>query len=262
MVVAQVGGWAVACRSAGFEWEQNEPDLVALRLHGLTYAQLASEAGVSAQQAWLALKERLNGSAPSNGMERFAVRWGPVLEMEFLTARSSRVAAQAVGVSERLARRHLHVVGLSHLDLPAVQSGVAGWGDEEMLALLRKFVDEDGEPATLGRLAAWADRTGCRVPSYRTWIVRFGSWREACEAAGVPSGEPTREFSGAVGEETCLSAVAEFLEWCLGDGVRPTLTRYEQMSPGRGWPCRNTVLLRLGSWREAVEAADSVSVDA
>src|SRR5690606_8303778 len=121
------------------------------------------------------------------------------------------------------------------------------WSVEDMVGLLRQFVAEAGEPATLGRLASWADATGRRVPSYRTWIVRFGSWREACVAAGVPSGEPTRTFngSGAVDARACVDAVREYLRLCMAEGSRPTLTGYEAVSSERGWPCRNTVVLRL-----------------
>lgn len=257
----RLGGWIVGCVTAGVIRPDRDALALPLRLAGFTYAEVAVELGVSTQQAWLALHDR-DGDAPGSGAERFSVRWGPLVEFEFAEARSSKVAAARVGVSERLARRHLRDVGLGALDLPVSQPQTMSWPEDEMVALLRRFVSEAGEPATLGRLAAWAEETGVRVPSYRTWTVRFGSWRGACEAAGVPSGEATRRFGDAVDAQVCVDGVAAYVGECLAAGVRPTLSGYEQLSSERGWPCRNTVLLRLGSWRDAVASVDAATANA
>ncbi|MCW2598395.1 MAG: hypothetical protein JWM02_224 [Frankiales bacterium] len=77
--------------------------------------------------------------------------------------------------------------------------------------------------------------------------LRFGSWRAACEAAGIPvhGGEKLanpRRWS----DEECLAAVTEFFAGGHGWGS----AAYDVWSRPREVPSVATVMLRLGSWPE------------
>lgn len=108
------------------------------------------------------------------------------------------------------------------------------------------------EKGTRGRVPVPADywdlhRDPAAHPASPVVKLRFGSWRAACEAAGVPvrGGDkhaPRRRWT----DEDCLAAVREFFAGGHGWGS----AAYDEWSRSRDVPSVATVLSRLGSWPE------------
>lgn len=140
------------------------------------------------------------------------------------------------------------------------------WSDKEALATLRLAHRQLKRPLNLGLMEEWSARSGIPVPSQRTYTVRFGSWVQACEAAGVPHTNrvgDVRPGPKPVASSTCWAAVRAYLELCEHRGWKATMDRYELLAREHGWPSRNTVILRLGRpWPEVLAQASRHRVKA
>lgn len=108
--------------------------------------------------------------------------------------------------------------------------------EEDLIAELHRLADGD-EPPTVVQM----NEEGAY--SYPTYTDRFGSWAEACRAAGL-----TPRFKGRVISDEDL--LAELQQMADGD-VPPTIA---QMN-AEGAYSQSTYTYRFGSWAEACEAA-------
>lgn len=110
--------------------------------------------------------------------------------------------------------------------------------DEELLMDLRRVADEVGDSPSM----ADYDERGTYSPS--TCQSRFGSWTEAKERAGLPSGTGGVEYADA----ELLEALRAF-----ADELGETPTRAQMRTDGPHAP--STYAARFGSWTDALEAA-------
>lgn len=232
-----------------------------LRRSGLTFAEVASTLsdggrGVTTQQIWQAVAH--NGGDPLRddgrgaSAARFAARWAEDVRSTFSETRDPAETARRLGLAERPVRRFLAEQGLLHLALPAGSDQLRQrrWEPAGMEAVLQQAAAENGEPLSLSKYERWVVERERVAPSQRTITVRYGSWRAACEAAGVKPGDSSRSYQPAVTAEECMAAVAQYVNECARAGTRATLTGYEQISALRGWPCRNTVVVRCAGSEE------------
>jgi len=112
----------------------------------------------------------------------------------------------------------------------------------------------------IGALQVWGLRHG-RPPSMRSWDgspshaiikLRFGSWRNALQAAGFPASDYNRYRS----PEECIAALRFVFDLT---GKWPTWESYlgaHDELQANDYPTRpNTIKDRFGSWAAAIEAA-------
>lgn len=130
---------------------------------------------------------------------------------------------------------------------------------EEMIALLKQASAEVSVPLSLGtyRLLAKNRRTddGRSWPSVHTYAARFGSWRKALIAAGLPVGP--RGSSGArprFSEEDCIKALREVAEMLGGAPTKATHDELARASAG-ALPSSATIINRLSTWFDALDRA-------
>ena len=114
-----------------------------------------------------------------------------------------------------------------------------------------------GAPGMVPLTATWWDlhRDRSNHPSSQVVLRRFGSWRKACQAAGVPVrdlpnvGRPQRWS-----DEEMLGHLAEFLgskRW-----PQKTFAAYSEWAKLRkARPSGPTLIKRFGSWSRAKELA-------
>lgn len=140
------------------------------------------------------------------------------------------------------------------------------WTQDEILTTLRFAYEELRVPLNLALMKEWSERTGWAVPSQRTYTVKFGSWVDACEQAGVPHTKrigAVRPGPQPVAADTCWAAARAFLAVCEAKSQSPTMDRYEMLARQQGWPSRNTLILRLNrSWSEVISQANRHRVKA
>ena len=131
------------------------------------------------------------------------------------------------------------------------QKGRVRYSDSTIMENLRTAAEECGQPLTISAYNKFADGKG--YPTNLTIMNRFGSWHAACEAAGVKANQqrPRRRVFDA---EDCIAAIRQCTE--ENDGVVPSYMRYVDWAKGNSQaPSAPTIRNRLGSWKEALEAA-------
>jgi hypothetical protein len=136
------------------------------------------------------------------------------------------------------------------------------FSDEEVLECLREASRDDSFVSSRGILTAPGydrARRGRRTSDGRPWpssqiaALRFGTWRAALEAAGVPA----NPSSGAAGRrrfdvEACVAALREAKATL---GHLPTASEYQSFAVGRAVPSMATIRNRVGSWQAALRLA-------
>jgi hypothetical protein len=121
----------------------------------------------------------------------------------------------------------------------------------------------------IGEIQRWVREHG-RAPSYGDWVPAppglpspstvakyFGGWERAIRAAGE---EPVGRGYGAAPRRAIWSRekiVAALALWMRENGRAPSFHEWAPSPPG--YPSRSTVVNYLGSWRNAIEAAEEAS---
>lgn len=94
------------------------------------------------------------------------------------------------------------------------------------------------------------------VPGAGRLIQRFGSWKAACEAAGVPSNDASRRTYGTKWtDDLLLGWVRQYLDDPESSASYKQLQDWLKERKSEGAPSGQTVRNRLGTWNEIVERA-------
>jgi hypothetical protein len=125
--------------------------------------------------------------------------------------------------------------------------------DDQILEAIRAAARRCGEPLSHSRYdGVSGDVAG---PSSARIVQRFGTWRQACSAAGVAAGSAGREYVQRWDRASVVIAVAQYL---ASEGCPRTYAGYEQWArAGADRPSGATVRNVLGGWRAAKAAAVS-----
>ena len=113
------------------------------------------------------------------------------------------------------------------------------------LAALRAAAAELGEPLTNGGYDTW-QRGREDAASPALLIRRFGSWRAACEAAGL-SANTTRSTSRRWSEEDLVAVVAAYLRT---EGSTGSFADYSAWAKTQDGAPSGATLRQRGSWAE------------
>lgn len=122
----------------------------------------------------------------------------------------------------------------------AAAAGKGVWSREDAAAALRTAAAVQGEPLSHKRYSEVSAGLG---PSAPTVIKLFGSWREACRAAGVAHGRPPRAGYERFSVAECrwwaarcakelgrLPSLAEYDRWAQRTAGAPSLARFRQVA--------------------------------
>jgi len=123
---------------------------------------------------------------------------------------------------------------------------------EDVLAALRAAAEAVGEPLSHAKYDGVSQAVG--GPSSVRIIQRFGTWRNACQAAGVQAGSASqRVYQRRWTEEDALGWVARYLRSDDARGTFADFDRWARANPGA--PSANTVRNMFGSWSAAKRSA-------
>lgn len=119
------------------------------------------------------------------------------------------------------------------------------FSDEQLLDGLRAAAAELGEPLTAGGYDAW-QRGRDIAGSPALLIRRFGSWRNACAAAGLQA-NATRSTSRRWSEEDVVAVVARYLR---SPGATGSFADYSAWAHGQEDVPSGATLRQRAPWAE------------
>lgn len=164
--------------------------------------------------------------------------------------------AELTGCSTSFIRRSLpslvrRLTVTEDLDSRAASAKV--WSDEQILEAIRHAATYEF-PITVKHFDYLRSIGEVLAPSAPLVYMRFGSWRAACEAAGVESGEPARHnYESKWTDEDLLRFAGQFLAAESSDGTFGGFTKWLEQEVDR--PSGATIRNRLGGWLEVKRAA-------
>lgn len=131
------------------------------------------------------------------------------------------------------------------------------WGDEEMLAALRRLQAEVGGYLRTSHLKA---RRGEGYPSEAAVRARFGSWAAVCDLLGQPrsSAGPAwdRKSTPAWTDEEIVAWLCALRRECGGRLTAARLRRHRSGGRQRVFPSYETIYNRFGSWAHVCRLMD------
>jgi hypothetical protein len=167
--------------------------------------------------------------------------------------------AQKAGVRPVEVRRHLTRLETKLvLDL-GTSPKARTWSDEQLLQALQ-VASTRSSPLTISSYNALVAENEIEGPTAQIMFLRFGSWREACEQAGVQCGEVLHDNYASKWSEADLEAlVVDFLFSPEHDGL---LGEFESwLDEQDGAPSVPTFRSRLGHWDSMKQTAIKTIID-
>jgi hypothetical protein len=118
------------------------------------------------------------------------------------------------------------------------------YSDEDLLTILRLASEKVGGPLTCN-----AYRKLQIQPTVAIFIGRFGSWKDACEKAGVTPGRTIRtNYTRAHSEEDMLGYIASYLADPRTNGSADGYEEWQRKVDGA--PSLTLIRQRIGKWND------------
>lgn len=127
------------------------------------------------------------------------------------------------------------------------------FSDDQLLDGLRAAASDLGEPLTNGAYDAW-QRGRSDAASPALVIRRFGTWRTACERAGL-SANTTRSTSRRWSDADLVAAVAAYLR---SPGATGSFTDYVAWARSQDGAPSGATLRQRGSWADLKSRAAAI----
>lgn len=126
------------------------------------------------------------------------------------------------------------------------------FSDRQLLDGLRAAAAQLGEPLTNGDYDTW-QRGQDAAASPALLIRRFGSWRAACEAAGLTA-NATRSTSRRWSDDDLVAAVATYL---AADGATGSFADYSAWAKSHADAPSGATLRQRGAWADLKRRASA-----
>ena len=252
-IVESTGLSEAAVREARNAW------MVDQRIAGASNQAIGKTVGMSAEAVRRSIKRADNLDSGHIRELRAARLEGSIRDtVTSMPGSSLDEIAEKAGISRNDVRRNLTRLGTKLVwDVNRRnRSRVKKWSDEQLLQALQS-ASSGSTPLTVTAYDGLVTRGDIKGPTGQVFFVRFGSWRKACEAAGVQCGESARDNYTREWSETDLEAlVVEFLFSSEHDGSFVEFQRWLDERPN--YPSMATIRNRLGQWgsmkQKAIEA--------
>jgi len=233
--------------------------IVAAYEAGETLRSIGADYHLSAERirqvlAGRSVERRRPGTNPNrpSGYDIFVAERGDEVEAQMRTFSSLRDAVNTL-TSDALPKTYLRRLGRERI-------GRTEWGnygrrtprysDEALLNVLRQYADNGLlSVKRYNKMRTDAD------PSSATFVLRFGSWSKAIEAAGLQvtlrTWTPTRSWTA----EELRTAVSTYAAECAANGTLPTARGYDAWRKQRtGYPSTATLRIQTQmSWTQLLE---------
>lgn len=195
---------------------------------GLSMNAMAIEAGVTRETIRLRIMEA--------GLYRlWSHRHGAVVA-EAVLQRQQRRAADKADRRNALIRQ------------PRAQAGKRRqiYTDDQMLNALRDAAASEGEPLSGPTYDDWARSQPERLPAAVTFLLRFGTWRQALAAAGVKFQASARTtYVSRWTDEQLVGWVTDYTREAIAAGKRPSVRAAAAYAEERGGPGQRHLMVRI-----------------
>jgi hypothetical protein len=240
-IVESTGLPEAAVREARNAW------MVEQRIAGASNRTIGETVGMSAEAVRRSIKRADNLDSGHIRELRAARLEGSIRDtVTSMPGSSLDEIAEKAGISRNDVRRNLTRLGTKLVwDVNRRnRSRVKKWSDEQLLQALQT-ASTGSTPLTVTAYDELVTRGDIKGPTGQDFFLRFGSWRKACEAAGVQCGESARDYTRK--SVTDLEAlVVEFLFSSEHDGSFVEFQRWLDERPE--YPSMATIRNRLGQW--------------
>jgi DNA-binding CsgD family transcriptional regulator len=257
-MVNEDGDGADNADGLGVSAEQRALAMCRMRAQGASLQAIADEFGLTRERVRQIIR---SADGPSRADAAAARRARRVDDRQALRERALRVwgetpaitlddLAQGLGVTTTELRAALGKD--AGRVLVSSRPGQAVFTDEMLREHLRRAAELAGEPLTVRKYNEVRSQFG--GASSPLVLQRFGSWRSACEAAGVATGRPVRmNYRRRWSHEQLVEAVAAYLR---EPDSRGSFADYEQWARRTsGAPSGQTIRTQFGSWSIAKSEA-------
>ena len=154
--------------------------------------------------------------------------------------------AEKAGVSRIDVRRNLDRLGTKLVWGQGTSPKVKNWSDEQLLQALQ-VASTRSTPLTVAAYDELVTLEQVKGPTGQVFYLRFGSWKEACEAAGVQCGESARDnYTRKWSEIELREFVVKFLFSPEHDGSLVEFQQWLKKRPEA--PSVATIRNHLGHW--------------
>lgn len=156
--------------------------------------------------------------------------------------------ARTVGIPRQYVGPVISTYELRHLYRKKGEA--ASYDEDYILTSLQRAAQLCGEPLTIPAYRKVAPAND--FPADLTVIRAFGTWRDACERAGVRANPSEGPRAGAITVDQCLAALRE----CATDIKHvPSYSEYNKWAKDNKRPSGPTVRVKIGPWRFALTLA-------
>jgi hypothetical protein len=241
----------------GLDSQENLELVAKMRAAGSSWREIGEHFGVTGQrchQLWAGMVPPKGANAAEALMAtRAAVleyldEYGPVSREDVI---------KKFGITEpQLARMRPP----RHLLMVTSGSDRQTYSDEDISDALRDAADDQGEPLTARKYLIWHKDNPSR-PSLAGIHLR-GDWTTMCQNAGVEHGKTLRKkYTRRHTNDQMFAIVADYVEWCVENGLTATYARYEQEQRKRpDWPSGSSIRVQTGlRWFDIIKKSAEYS---
>jgi DNA-directed RNA polymerase subunit RPC12/RpoP len=220
---------------------ERHEQIKALKAEGLTFKEIAARLGLAYGTVWAVDKD------PSGDKDRIrkAKRSRPCLDCG---RRVTNSGSEPPMRCKKCERKRLGTMESRRAQAARFTGRYTRWTDGQLLEALRSVAVDGGVSVNAYR-AAYAQAPSGSLPSSPLFSMRFGTWNDAVEAAGLTPGEALRSY-----ERVTAAGCVMALEDCMIDtGHVPTYREYEEWAKRNGAPSGTLLRIRCGGFMAAVD---------
>lgn len=217
--------------------------VVEKRLEGFTLEEIGGSIGVTRErvrQINTKMKGPTQKDVESIRLEKYKSQIIKILRVNPNLDRTQ--LAMELGITGTVLKKYL---GHSFLKVANAQgkSSPRIYSDLDLINIL-KLAPKNPD----GTLSAGMFKKDGGIPTIAVFLTRFGSWNNACKAAGIPTTHGRQEYIRRNTDEELLQYVASFLEDPRGNGTAAGYETWQRLN--KDAPSLSLIRQRLGKWND------------
>lgn len=222
--------------------QQRDAYILEMRLEGYTLEEIGESVGLTRESIRLIVKKK-NGPTQQEVLSIRKAKYRSEV-MEVITEEKSPTRGS---ITNRLAisqAKLTSILGNKNKSIPGNDKNKKRiYSDGDLLEILKANASLTEQALSAAKFAQL-----CGEPTVAVFIARFGSWKNACELAGVRSGEGRESYSRRHTTEDLLAFVESYLADPRTSGSAQGYDKWQRQVDGA--PSLALLRQRLGKWND------------